>query len=49
MSTCGCELDRLVATHDSPWHWVNGHAGHTENERADELANRGIDSLQLRR
>jgi ribonuclease HI len=27
------------------WHWVRGHAGHPENERADALANRGIDEL----
>lgn len=36
------ELDSLVAGHDIRWHWVKGHAGHAENERADELANRGI-------
>jgi ribonuclease HI len=39
------ELDRLVAGHGIRWHWVRGHAGHTENERADALANRGIDTL----
>lgn len=39
-------LDELVATHDIEWHWVKGHAGHPENERADALANRGIDELQ---
>ncbi len=39
------ELDRLVAQHDVDWHWVKGHAGHAENERADELARRGIASL----
>jgi ribonuclease HI len=36
------ELDALAAKHDIEWHWVKGHAGHPENERADELANRGI-------
>ena len=36
------DLDRLVAGHDIRWHWVKGHAGHLENERADALANRGI-------
>ena len=35
-------LDELAATHDIEWHWVRGHAGHPENERADKLANRGI-------
>ncbi len=36
------ELDELRAKHHVEWHWVKGHAGHPENERADELANRGI-------
>jgi ribonuclease HI len=36
------QLDALAAKHDVEWHWVKGHAGHPENERADELANRGI-------
>jgi ribonuclease HI len=36
------ELDALAAQHDVEWHWVKGHAGHPENERADQLANRGI-------
>ena len=35
-------LDEIVAKHDIEWHWVKGHAGHPENERADELANKGI-------
>jgi ribonuclease HI len=35
-------LDELAALHDIEWHWVKGHAGHPENERADRLANRGI-------
>ena len=39
------ELDRLVAGHGIRWHWVKGHAGHPENERADQLANRGIESV----
>ena len=38
-------LDALAATHDVEWHWVRSHAGHPENERADALANRGIDEL----
>ena len=36
------ELDRLAATHEVRWEWVRGHAGHTENERADELARQAI-------
>ena len=35
-------LDELAAKHDIEWHWVRGHAGHPENERADKLANKGI-------
>ncbi len=36
------ELDKLIARHDVAWHWVKGHAGHDENERADELAREGM-------
>jgi ribonuclease HI len=36
-------LEAAVARHEIRWHWVKGHSGHTENERADQLANRGID------
>ncbi|OOZ36271.1 ribonuclease HI [Solemya velesiana gill symbiont] len=39
------ELDELVAQHDIEWAWVKGHSGHPENELADALANKGIDSL----
>ena len=35
-------LDELAREHDVEWHWVRGHAGHPENERADVLANRAI-------
>ncbi len=38
-------LDLAVQAHNVTWHWVKGHSGHPENERADELANRGIDNL----
>jgi len=40
------ELDDMVAKHQVTWQWVKGHAGHEENERADELANRGIEELE---
>jgi len=36
------ELDRLVGEHDVSFHWVEGHSGHPENERADELARGAI-------
>ncbi len=39
------ELDRLAAQHRLEWLWVKGHAGDPGNERADALANRGIDEL----
>ena len=38
-------LDELRSRHDVGWHWVKGHSGHVENERADALANRAIDAL----
>ena len=38
-------LDDAVARHDIKWHWVKGHAGVEGNEKADALANRGIDEL----
>ncbi|WP_026685332.1 ribonuclease HI [Azovibrio restrictus] len=40
------QLDKLVAQHQLQWIWVKGHAGHPENERADALANRGIEELR---
>jgi ribonuclease HI len=35
-------LDEAQRRHDVTWEWVKGHAGHPENERADELARRGM-------
>lgn len=39
-------LEQAAARHQVQWHWVRGHSGHPENERADALANRGIDELR---
>ena len=36
------EIDALIAEHDVTFHWVKGHAGHPDNERADALARKGI-------
>ena len=36
------QLDELAANHTVSWHWVRGHAGHPENERADALARKGL-------
>ncbi|WP_156893883.1 ribonuclease HI [Brevundimonas aveniformis] len=38
-------LDEARTRHRVSWHWVKGHAGHALNERADALANRGIEEL----
>ena len=35
-------LDALLKSHEIDWRWVKGHAGHPENERADELARMGL-------
>ena len=37
------QLDVQVGRHRVRWQWVKGHAGHAENERADALANRGVE------
>lgn len=39
-------LDEVAARHDVDWKWVKGHAGVPGNERADALANAGMDSLR---
>lgn len=39
------QLDELAQQHEIRWLWVKGHAGHNGNERADQLANRGVASM----
>lgn len=36
-------LEKALERHRVQWHWVKGHAGHPENERADELARLGLE------
>ncbi len=38
-------LDQASTRHQVEWHWVRGHAGHPDNERADRLANQGLQSV----
>ena len=39
-------LEAAIETHDVHWHWVKGHSGHVENERADELARLAIRQMK---
>ena len=41
-------LDAQCSHHQGEWHWVKGHAGQSENERADTLANAAMDLLEKR-
>lgn len=40
------QLWELTQRHHLEWHWVKGHAGHPENELADQLANLGVQAIQ---
>ncbi len=41
------ELDQSTSIHDIEWFWIKGHSGHPENERADALANKGVDEVTM--
>ncbi len=43
------QLDEAAGRHQVKWVWIKGHAGHDGNERADQLANRGIEQILLNR
>lgn len=42
------ELDKEVARHKVTWRWVKGHSGDPGNERADMLANKGVDEVRAK-
>lgn len=42
-------LDQALTRHQVSWHWVKGHAGHDDNERADELARMGMAPFKKKR
>jgi ribonuclease HI len=41
-------LEQAAAAHQIEWHWVRGHSGHPENERADALARAGLEAARSR-
>ena len=41
-------LDAALKPHEVRWHWIKGHAGHDENERADQLAREGVAMARLK-
>ena len=42
-------LDEQVNRHNVTWQWVRGHTGHPGNEKADQLANRGVDEVRAKK
>jgi ribonuclease HI len=42
-------IEAAIEHHDIEWHWVRGHAGHPENERADALARAAVDEVRRTR
>ena len=42
------QLDALNSMHQVKWYWIKGHSGHPENERADALANKGVDEIIIK-
>ncbi len=42
-------LDEQVNRHRVEWQWVRGHTGHPGNEKADQLANRGVDEVRAKK
>jgi ribonuclease HI len=41
-------LEEAIKRHEITWHWVKGHDGHPENERADELAREGMAPFKMK-
>lgn len=42
-------LDEQVGRHQVEWQWVRGHTGHPGNEKADQLANRGVEEVRAKK
>ena len=40
-------LEKATKQHDVNWEWIKGHAGHIENEQADELARNGMEPFKV--
>ena len=40
------KLDNVIANHNIEWEWIRGHSGNPGNERADQLAQKGIQEIE---